>query len=156
MYKLSLNLIGTLIGSCTLLLPATGASQTNNLLGSWVERTTVCDRHIDARDRKKPNPCRPHDNVLLVTRTGDPIKELKVQMALEFNNGYGCEFEGDALAWRNRIIARNEKTQCEIVFVHDGSRLHTVVRTEDRCQSHCGSFQSMDGATFVKGHSRKK
>lgn len=151
MYKLPV-LVSSLFGFCAMLLPLTAAAQTNKLLGSWVERATVCDRDIDARDGRNPHPCRPHDNVLLVTRTGDPIKELKVQMALEFNNGYGCEFEGDALAWRNRIIARNEKTQCEIVFVHYGSRLHTVVRTEDGCQSHCGSFVQMDGVTFVKRH----
>jgi hypothetical protein len=97
----------TLSGFCALLLPATAESQTNKLVGPWMERATVCDPHIDARDRKKPNPCRPHDNVLLVTRTGDSAKELKVQMALEFNNGYGCEFEGEGMGWRNRIIVRN-------------------------------------------------
>lgn len=139
-------------------------AQPKSIFGTWIERQNVCNRNSvpyvqnGETHWKEVTRCAPHDNVLRVLRSKGSREMVGVQLALEFNNGYGCSFEGEGqwLSAENQILARNIESECEVAVRYDGGRLHTVVRTAKQCEAHCGSFVTMDDAVFSRRRPRRK
>jgi hypothetical protein len=127
------------------------AAEPRGLLGTWIEPTAVCYQVADPKRDRWVDSCQPHKNVLRLVRDRNEPGAITVTFGRTMSRGHSCEFEGVG-HWNetDRVQVRNATTGCELVLVYTGSRIHTVVTTEEQCRTHCGFNASLNGSVLQK------
>jgi hypothetical protein len=125
------------------------ASEPPGLLGSWVERTQVCKEVVDPKRDTWIESSQPETNVLTLSKVQTERCTVKLTFRLTTRRGHGCGFEGIG-HWngKDRVVATNAETGCQLVLIHAGARIHTVVITENQCREHCGYNVSLNGSVL--------
>lgn len=79
------------------------------------------------------------------------LETVYVTAELIFANGHTCSFEGNGV-WNNvdRVLVTNGETGCEFVLVYSPPYIHSVVKREKQCRSHCGMRGTLDQAVLRK------